>query len=139
MLGVVGLSDDVARMATAARGFAGAGEKVTAVLAVEPGGGERVYLCAFEGANGIHTWLVLDESGTPATSRKLVRDTTSIAALCEIAEESVDGEGSGELRVASPAHLDAVGAEAVGALQGALPAVEELANDVESNYKVELT
>lgn len=139
MLGGVGLSDDVARMASAARRYAAAGEKVTAVLAVEPGSGERVYLCAFESPDGTQTWLVLDEAGTPVTSRKLVRDTTSIAALCEIAEESIDGEGSGELRVASPARLDSVGAGAVGALQGALPAVEELANDVESNYKVELT
>lgn len=139
MLGGVGLSDDVARMASAARRYAAAGEKVTAVLAVEPDGGERVYLCAFEAADGTQTWLVLDEAGTPVTNRKLVRDTTSIAALCEIAEESVDGDGSGELRVASPARLDAVGADAVGVLQGALPAVEELAKDVESNYKVELT
>ena len=139
MLGGVGLSDDVARMASAARRFAAAGEKVTAVFAVEPGVGERVYLCAFEGADGTQTWLVLDEAATPVTSRKLVRDATSIAALCEIAEESVDGDGSGELRVASPARLDSVGAGAVGALRGALPAVEELAKDVESNYKVELT
>lgn len=137
MLGGVGLSDDVARMASAARRYAAAGEKVTAVLAVEPGGGERVYLCAFEAADGTQAWLVLDDAGTPVTSRKLVRDATSIAALVEIAEES--GDGSGELRVASPALLDALGADAVGALQGALPAVEELAKDVESNYKVELT
>jgi hypothetical protein len=137
MLGGVGLSDDVARMASAARRYAAADEKVTAVLAVEPDGAERVYLCAFEAADGTQTWLVLDEAGTPVTNRKLVRDT--IAALCEIAEESIDGDGFGELRVASPARLDAAGGGAVGALQGALPAVEELAKDVESNYKVELT
>jgi hypothetical protein len=139
MLGGVGLSDDVARVAGLARQYAAAGEVVTAVLAAEPGGGDRVYLCAFEAKDGTQTWLVLDREGSPVRSRKLVRDTTSIAALCEIAEDSVDGNGAPELRVASPAHLDAVGAQAVPALQSALPAVEELAQDVESNYKLELT
>ena len=92
MLGGVGLSDDVARMASAARRYAAAGEKVTAVLAVEPGGGERVYLCAFEAADRTQAWLVLADAGTPVTSRKLVRDATSIAALVEIAEASLVDE-----------------------------------------------
>jgi hypothetical protein len=135
MLGGVGLSDDVARIAGGARVYAATGESLTAVLAVEPGGDGRVYLCAFDGPDGTQSWLVLDDSGQPVTSRKLVRDTTSIAALCEIAE----GDGPDELRVASPSRLDAVGADAVPALQAALPAVEELAKDVESNYKLELT
>jgi hypothetical protein len=139
MLGGVGLSDDVARIAGAARRYAAADEKVTAVLAVEPGDGERMYLCAFEDAGEVRTWILLDEAGAPVTDRKLVRDATSIAALAEIAEEAVAGDGAKELRVASPAHLDALGAEAVPALQSALPAVEELAKDVESNYKLELT
>jgi hypothetical protein len=137
--GVVGLSDDVARIAGAAQQYAAAGETLTAVLAAEPGGGDRVYLCAFEAEDGTQTWLVLDDDARPVTSRTLVRDATSIAALCEIAEESVNGDGTSELRVASPAHLDAVGAVAIPALQSALPAVEELAKDVEANYKLELT
>jgi hypothetical protein len=139
MLDEVGLSDDVARIASVARQYAAAGETVTAVLATEPGGGERVYLCAFEDGDGTRSWIVLDDTGTPVTDRKLVRDATSIAALAEIAEEALDGDEAKELRVASPAHLDALGAEAVPALQSALPAVEELAKDVESNYKLELT
>jgi len=139
MLGGVGLSDDVARIAAAAQQYAAAGETLTAVLAAEPAGGDRVYLCAFETEDGTQTWLVVDDDATPVTSRKLVRDATSIAALCEIAEESLNGDGTSELRVASPAYLDAVGAVAVPALQGALPAVEELAKDVEANYKLELT
>ena len=139
MLGGVGLSDDVAKIAGTARQYAAAGEKVTAVLAAEPGDGDRVYLCAFEADDGTKTWLVLTEDATPVTDRKLVRDATSIAALCEIAEESVNGDGAPELKVASPAYLDAVGAIAVPALQSALPAVEELAKDVEANYKLELT
>jgi hypothetical protein len=137
MLGEVGLSADVARIAEAARGYAGVGEIVTAVLPAEPGGGERVYLCAFEAAHGTQTWLALDDSGAPITSRKLIRDATSIAALVEIAEETVEDDDV-ELRVASPAVLDSIGAGAVPALQSALPVVEELAQDVESNYKLEL-
>jgi type IV secretory pathway VirJ component len=139
MLDGVGLSDDVARIAAAAQQYAAAGETVTAVLAAEPAGGDRVYLCAFEAGDGTQTWLVVDDDATPVTSRKLVRDATSIAALYEIALDSVDGGGASELRVASPAQLDALGAVAVPALQSALPAVEELAKDVEANYKLELT
>jgi hypothetical protein len=143
MLGRVGLSDDVTRIAAAAGAYAHPGEEVAAVLPAEPAGGELVYLCGFEAADGTQSWLALDDQGSPVLSRKLVRDAASIAALCEIAEESVDGSAPAELRVASPSHLDSVGAEAqnggvAAAIQGALPAVEELAKDVESNYKLEL-
>jgi hypothetical protein len=143
MLGGVGLSDDVTRIAAVAGAYAHPGEKVAAVLPAEPAGGERVYLCGFEAADGTQSWLALDDQGSPVLSRKVVRDAASIAALCEIAEESVDGSVPAELRVASPSYLDSVGAEAQNgvavAIQGALPAVEELAKDVESNYKLELS
>jgi hypothetical protein len=143
MLGGVGLSDDVTRIAAAAGAYAHSGEEVAAVLPAEPAGGERVYLCGFEAADGTQSWLALDDQGSPVLSRKVVRDAASIAALCEIAEESVDGSVPAELRVASASYLDSVGAEAqngvAAAIQGALPAVEELAKDVESNYKLELT
>jgi hypothetical protein len=143
MLGGVGLSEDVTRIAAAAGAYARPGEELAAVLPAEPAGGERVYLCGFEATDGTQSWLALDDQGSPLLSRKLVRDAASIAALCEIAEESVDGSVPAELRVASPSYLDSVGAEAqngvAAAIQGALPAVEELAKDVESNYKLELT
>jgi hypothetical protein len=142
MLGEVGLSDDVTRIAAAAHAYARPGEEVVAVLAAEPGGSERIYLCAFELADGAQSWIALDDLGAPVASRKLVRDAASIAALCEIAEESVEGEHP-EPRIASPAHLDAVAARAsdgvAAAVQSALAAVEELAKDVESNYKIKLT
>jgi hypothetical protein len=143
MLGGVGLSEDVTRIAAAAGAYAHPGEELAAVLPAEPAGGERVYLCGFEAADGTQSWLALDDQGSPVLSRKVVRDAASIAALCEIAEESVDGSVPAELRVASASYLDSVGAEAqngvAAAIQGALPAVEELAKDVESNYKLELT
>jgi hypothetical protein len=143
MLDEVGLSDDVTRIAATAHAYARAGEEVVAVLPAEPGGGELIYLCAFESGDGTQSWIALDDRGAPVVSRKLVRDAASIAALCEIAEESVEEAVDGAPRVASPAYLDAIAGDArngvASALQEALPALEELAKDVESNYKLELT
>jgi hypothetical protein len=143
MLGRVGLSDDVTRIAAVAGAYARPGEEVAAVLPTEPGDGDRLYLCGFEG-DGAPSWLALDDEASPVLSRKLVRDAASIAALCEIAEESLGGAEPSKLRVASPSYLDALGAAAANggvtsAIQGALGAVEELAKDVESNYKLDLT
>jgi hypothetical protein len=59
--------------------------------------GRRIYLCAFESA-GAHAWLALDAAGEPLTERRLVREATSIAALCEVAEESAGGGHLAELR-----------------------------------------
>lgn len=144
ILGSVGLVEDVGRIATAAASHAGSGEEVTAVLPIEPVGGERLYLCAFEGPAGLHTWLALDENGDPVTDRRRIRDAASIAALVEVAEESAVVSLDGEPRVASAAYLDSLGAtaqtgEVVGALHAALPAVEELTRDVELHYRMELT
>jgi len=143
MLGAVALSDDASRIAAAAAVYARPGEEVAAVLAVESLPGERLYLCAFAGDDGAQTWLALDEDGSPVTSRNRIRDAASIAALCEVAEESADVAPEAEPRVASLAYLDSVGVQArngdlAAALQGALPAVDELAKDIETNYKVEL-
>jgi hypothetical protein len=138
------LSDDVGRIASAAVAFAWPGEEVVAVLAVESADGERLYLCGFAGGEEAQTWLVLDGDGTPITNRKRVRDAASIAALCEVAEETVDIATDGKPRVASLAYLDSLGAstgngDLAAAIQSALPAVDELAKDVEANYKVDLT
>jgi hypothetical protein len=144
ILDAVALADDVDRIAAAAAKHTAPGERVAAVLATEPMPGERVYLAAFEGEEGTESWLALDDEGAPVTDRKLVHDAAAIAALCEIAEESRDVAAAEELRLASPSYLDGLGVknqngDVVGALQGALPAVEELTRDVEGNYKFELT
>jgi hypothetical protein len=138
----VALVDDVNRIAEAASRFAGDGETVEAVLAVEPSAGERLYLCAYGEEDATRTWLVLDEGGSPVTSRARVREAASIAAICEVAEENADAPVTTEPRVASLGYLDSFGGGAetiTAALQSALPAVEELATDVEGNYKLELT
>lgn len=136
------LSDDVGRIAEAASQFALPGETVGAVIAVEPSSGERVYLCAFSGEDGTHSWLAFDDAGAPVRNRTRIRDAASIAALVEVAEESVALPIASEPRLASPAYLDSLGAAAAGdvagALQSALPAIDELTRDLELNYKVEL-
>ena len=136
------LSEDVGRIAEAAAHYAAPGEELAAVLPVEPASGERVYLCAFAQADGTQSWLALDDRGSPLTNRTLIRDAASIAALVEIAEESAAIPTGGEPRLASPAYLDSLGAAAngdvAGALQSALPAIDELTRDLELNYKLEL-
>jgi hypothetical protein len=140
----VALSDDVERIAEAAARYAAPGEQVAAVIAVEPSSGERLYLCAFQRGEEAQSWLALDEAGVPVTERERIRDAASIAALVEVAEESAVLPMSPEPRVASPDYLDSLGTTAaagdvVGALQGALPAIDELTRDLELNYKLELS
>ncbi len=92
------LSDDLERIAAAAAALAPDGASLTAVLAAEPATGVLGYLCAFEtGSDGARSWVVLDEGGAPVTDRREVRDAVSIAALCEIAEESAFGGDLDEL------------------------------------------
>lgn len=91
------LGEDLQRVAAAARAYAGGGEEVAGVLAAEPGAGVRVYLCAFTGSNG-RSWLALDEGGRPVAERTLVRQAASIAALCELAEETSGGGDLESLR-----------------------------------------
>jgi len=139
----VSLSEDVGRIAEAAARYAAPGEELAAVVPVEPASGERVYLCAFALADGAQSWLGLDDRGSPLTNRTLIRDAASIAALVEVAEESAAVPAGDEPRLASPAYLDALGAAAAngdiaGALQSALPAIDELTRDLELNYKLEL-
>jgi hypothetical protein len=139
MLAAVALSDDVSRIAEAAVAYAGNSEALAAVLPVELHSGDRLYLCAFAAGEGLPSWLVLDEEGRPVTSRDRVRDAASIAAMVEVVEESADVSAEDEPRLASLGYLDSLGAALQnGNLVAAMPAVEELARDVEANYKLEL-
>ena len=177
--------EDVGRIASAAAAFAEPGEEVAGVLVTETLG-RRVYLCAFQSADG-RSWLGLGADAEPLSDRRLVREAASLAALCEVAEESAGGghltdlrarlaelretdnpEGIEEAeaaaaslaellepepRVASEAYLDAIGSasrrleQALGesdaspfaaAMQSAFGSVEELADDVDRNYKLPL-
>jgi hypothetical protein len=182
----VALEKDLRRIAERAAVYAAEGEDVAGIVPAEPASGIRLYVCAY-GGDDATSWLVLDATGVPVSDRELVRDAVSIAALCEVAEESAGGGHLSELRarltelretdnpagieeaeaaaaalaetlqpeprVASGAYLDALGfasrrlEQALGesgaspfaaAMQAALGSVEELAADVEGNYKLPL-
>jgi hypothetical protein len=179
------VAEEVGRIASAAAGFAEPGEDLAGVLATETLG-RRIYLCAFQSAER-RAWLALGAEGEPLTDRRLVREAASLAALCEVAEESAGGGHLPELRarlaelratdnpagieeaeaaaealadtlqaaprIASGAYLDVLGSasrrleQALGeggtspfaaAMQAAVGSVEELAADVEGNYKLAL-
>ena len=59
--------------------------------------GRRVYLCAFQSADG-RSWVALGADAEPLSDRRLVREAASLAALCEVAEESAGGGHLTELR-----------------------------------------
>jgi hypothetical protein len=90
------LSHDLERIAEAALGHAAPGEQLAGVIPTESVAGTRVYLCAFQGES--RSWLALDEQSEPVEDRALVRAAVSIAALCELAEESAGGGKLDELR-----------------------------------------
>jgi hypothetical protein len=90
------VAEDVARIAEAAGAFAAPGESLAGELVTETLG-RRVYLCAFESAEG-RTWLAFDVDAQPLADRRLVREAASIAGLCEVAEESAGGGRLEELR-----------------------------------------
>ena len=174
------LTDDLERIAATAQARADAGERITGVLAAEPLGGGRVYLCAYDGGG----WLAFGDDGAPIRDARLVKDAAQLAGLCEVAVDVAGGDELDELRLrlrelaetdapegideaeaaaaalaaaigdaprlATTEFLDRLGVlsrrleHALGtasvspfgtALQQALPAVDELAAEVERNYK----
>jgi hypothetical protein len=134
------LTDDLERIAAAR-------DDVGAVLATEAADGLRRYLVALGGGEG-RRWLVVDDAGKPVTRRDQVRDTASIAAMCELAADLAAGVGvdAGEPpRLATPAYLDGIGAAASGsrefadALRAGTNAVEEFVRDVERGYALPLS
>jgi hypothetical protein len=93
----VTLEEELAAARKAAGEHAEAGEHIIGVVPAEPGDGERVYLCAYRQGEE-RSWLALDPAGKPITDRALIRRTVSIAAMCELAEESAGGGDVPELR-----------------------------------------
>jgi hypothetical protein len=93
------LADELDGIAAAAATLSAEGEQVLAVLPTEARAGRRVYLCAYgSGDGGPETWLALDAEGRPVAERDVVRDAVSIAAMCELAEETAAGGDLDELR-----------------------------------------
>jgi hypothetical protein len=92
------LEDELAAAAGHAAAGLGPGERLEAVLPTEAQPGRRVYLCAFEHDASGRSWLALREDGSPVTDRRELRDAVSIAALCELAEETAAGGDLDDLR-----------------------------------------
>jgi hypothetical protein len=92
----MGLEEEIAAARAAAEAYAEEGEEVVGVVPAEPAG-VRIYLCAFR-RGGEATWLAFDRGGSPVADRGLIRDAVSIAAMCELAEESAGGGDVGDLR-----------------------------------------
>lgn len=90
------LQSDLERIAAAALHYAGPREELVGVIPTEPAAGKRIYLCAFQAAE--RAWLALDHEARPVADRALVRSAVSIAAVCELAEESAGGGKLEELR-----------------------------------------
>jgi hypothetical protein len=93
----VGLREDLDRIAASAAALAEEGEQVAGVVPAEAEPDERTYLCAFVRGEE-RTWLVLDDDAATIASREVVRQTASIIALCELAEEQAGGGELQELR-----------------------------------------
>jgi hypothetical protein len=91
------LEDEIGAARRAAATFVAEGEEVVGVVPAEPSPGRRVFVCAFHALDG-ERWLALDAAGRPVGERALVREAVSIAALCELAEESAGGGDLPELR-----------------------------------------
>jgi hypothetical protein len=117
------VAEDVERIAVAAAGFAEPGEELTGVLVAETLG-RRVYLCAFESAGG-HAWLALGPDAQPLTEGRLVREAASLAALCEVAEESAGGGHLEELRARLAELRAADQPEGIEEAEGAAAALAE--------------
>jgi len=88
----MGLEADLERIAAAAAAHG----QVTAVLAAEPASSLRRYLVAFDDEE--RRWLVLDDDGAVVTARDEVRDTASMVAMCELAEDLAGGGDLERLR-----------------------------------------
>lgn len=91
------LAEELEAVAAAAAAFAQDGEEVAGVLAAEPASGERLYVCAFVRGEE-RSWLVVDAEAAPVADRLRVREAVSIAAICELAEETAGGGNLEELR-----------------------------------------
>jgi hypothetical protein len=90
------LEAEIAAARAVAAEYADAGEELVGVVPAEPAG-VRVYVCAFA-QNRDERWLAFDSEGAPVVDRGVLRDAVSIAALCELAEESAGGGDLAELR-----------------------------------------
>jgi hypothetical protein len=125
------LEEEIRTVRASAVRHAEAGEEVVGIIPAEPGG-SRVYLCAFQNESGA-AWLALGRAGEPLADRGIVRDAVSIAAMCELAEESAGGGDLVDLR-ARLAELRAT--EAPAGIDEAEAAIAELEETIHEPPRV---
>ena len=130
------LPDELRSIAEAAAAFAGPDEHVTGVLATEPLQAGRVYLCAYGSQGGAQSWLALDRDGRPVDDRKVVREATQLAALCELAEEQAGGGDLPQLRARLRELRET---EAPAGIEEAEAAAERLARTLQDEPRVATT
>ncbi|MGB2953469.1 MAG: hypothetical protein WBB74_08755, partial [Gaiellaceae bacterium] len=91
------LREELAGITHRATAFAEPGEELVGIVPTEPAA-TRIYLCAYAGADGETSWVALDADGEPVESLTFVRESVTIAAMCEVAEEVAAGGDLDELR-----------------------------------------
>jgi hypothetical protein len=119
----MGLEEEIAGTRALAAGYVEAGEELLGVVPAEPAG-VRIYLCAYQ-RDGAESWLALDGKGTPVAERAVVRDAVSIAALCELAEESAGGGNLAELRASLAELRETEAPEGIESAEAAARELEE--------------
>ena len=75
----------------AAAAYARESVRVSAVLPTEPSPGQRVYLVAFDDADGYRSWVALDGEGDAVTATRDLREAIAVAVLCEVAADAAAG------------------------------------------------
>ena len=86
----MGLDAELTVVAEAASTFRATDEELAGVVPAEPLSGRRTYLCAYRSGEAMG-WLVLDRAGERVLDETLIKETASIIATCELAEESAGG------------------------------------------------
>jgi hypothetical protein len=118
------LVDELERIAEAARVYAGRGEELAVVIPAEPEIASRVFLCAYV-AGDDRSWLAFDMDAKPVSDRALVHHAVSIAALCELAEESAGGGSLDDLRARLEELARIEGAHLTDEVEAALAGLED--------------
>jgi hypothetical protein len=85
------LADELERIAELAARRGRPGDRVSAVIPTEPETGRRVYLVAFDDADGYRSWLAVDGEGNAVASRRELREAITVAVLCEVASDAAGG------------------------------------------------
>jgi hypothetical protein len=130
------LAGELARIARAAAAFAARGEHVSGVLVAEPLDFGRVYLCAYENEAGERGWLGLDAEARPIANARAVREAASLAALCELAEETA---GGGDLPALRARLAELRTTDAPEGIELAESAAAELAGTLQAEPRVATT